>query len=127
MAEKKTGFLTLSPEAKVGLFVLIGIILLVYMSLRVGGFRLGGGEGYPLTVEFGSAAGLDPDSSVRVAGVEVGRVKEIGLEDNRAHLVLLIRPDVRIGRDFTAILKTTGLLGDRYVELLPGAPGAPPL
>src|SRR3990170_3840076 len=50
MADKKTGFLSLSPEAKVGLFVLIGVLLLVYMSLRVGGIRLGRAEGYTLIV-----------------------------------------------------------------------------
>ncbi|HLC18410.1 MAG TPA: MlaD family protein [Thermodesulfobacteriota bacterium] len=127
MADKKTGFLSLSPEAKVGLFVLIGVLLLVYMSLRVGGIRLGRAEGYTLIVKFDSAAGLDPDASVRVAGVEVGRVKTIRLEDHKAQLELIINPDVEIGKDFVAALKTTGLLGERYVELMPGRPGAPAL
>jgi phospholipid/cholesterol/gamma-HCH transport system substrate-binding protein len=127
MPEKRPAFINLSPEAKVGLFVLFGITLLVYMSLRLGGIRLGRDEGYLLHVTFDSAAGLDKGSSVRVAGVEVGRVKEILLKDNRARLVLEIRPDVRIGQDFTAVLTTSGLLGEKYLEFIPGSPSAPPL
>lgn len=119
--------LSLSPEAKVGIFVLVGILILVYMSLRVGGIQFGRSDGYTLYVVFDSAAGLDKDASVRVAGVEVGRVKEIRLREHKAHLTLLIQQDVLIGRDFTASLTTKGLLGERYLELIPGEPNAPPL
>lgn len=117
----------LTPEAKVGIFVLIGIILLVYMSLRVGGIQFGREEGYEISIRFESAAGLDKDASVRVAGVEVGRVKDIALHNNKAKVILRIYPDVKIGKDFTAVLKTKGLLGERYVELIPGSPNAPSL
>ena len=117
----------LSSEAKVGLFVLIGIIILAYMSLRLGGIQLGRAEGYTLFVDFDSAAGLDPNAPVRVAGVEVGRVKTITLKDDMAHLELLIQPDVKIGKDFTAVLTTKGLLGEKYLELVPGVPGVPSL
>ncbi len=127
MAKKPSGSFTLTPEAKVGLFVLLGIILLVYMSLRLGGFRIGKAEGYRLSATFDSAAGLDPDSSVKVAGVEVGRVKSISLKGHNARIVLQIHSDVEIGKDFTAMLKSTGLLGEKYIELVPGAPGAPAL
>jgi len=119
--------LKLSPEAKVGLFVLLGVVLLVYMSLRLGGIRFGRAQGYTLTVEFDSAAGLDKGASVRVAGVEVGRVKEIQLKNNKAHLILQINPGVKIGKDFTAVLTAKGLLGEKYLELIPGSPNAPPL
>lgn len=117
----------MSSEAKVGLFVLLGIVLLVYMSLRLGGIKLGGEKGYSVFVDFDSAAGLDPNAPVSVAGVEVGRVKSIELKDSKAHLELQIDPDVKIGKDFTAVLTTKGLLGEKYLELVPGQPGAPPL
>lgn len=117
----------MSPEAKVGLFVLIGIVLLVYMSLKLGGIKFGKAEGYSLFVDFNSAAGLDKGASVRVAGVEVGRVKDITLKDSKARLALQINPDVKIGKDFTAVLTTKGLLGEKYLELVPGSPTAPPL
>ncbi|MFQ5585857.1 MAG: MlaD family protein, partial [Thermodesulfobacteriota bacterium] len=87
----------LTSEAKVGLFVILGMLLLVYMSLKVGGFRFGRSEGYEISVRFETAAGLDKDSSVRVAGVEVGRVKSITLDGNKAKVVLMINKDVRIG------------------------------
>lgn len=119
--------LKLSPEAKVGIFVFIGIMLLVYMSLRVGGMKFGREEGYEIFIRFDSASGLDKDASVRVAGVEIGRVKDILLQNNKAKVVLRIHPDVKIGKDFTAVLKTKGLLGERYIELIPGSPTAPPI
>lgn len=117
--------LKLSPEARVGIFVLIGIILLVYMSLRVGGMQFGREEGYEIFIKFDSAAGLDKDASVRVAGVEIGRIRDIALQNNKAKVTLRIKPDVKIGKDFTAVLKTKGLLGERYIELVPGSPNAP--
>jgi phospholipid/cholesterol/gamma-HCH transport system substrate-binding protein len=119
--------LKLNPEARVGIFVLVGIILLVYMSLRVGGIRFGREEGYEIFIKFNSAAGLDKDASVRVAGVEIGRIKDIALQNNKAKVTLRIKPEVKIGKDFTAVLKTKGLLGERYIELVPGSPNAPSL
>ncbi len=115
----------LSSEAKVGLFVIIGILILVFMSLRVGGIRFMRAEGYELYVRFDSAAGLDKDVSVQVAGVEVGRVRDITLEDYKAKVVLMIRKDVKIGTDFVAVLTTHGVLGERYIDLIPGSPNAP--
>lgn len=127
MNERRTSYFSLTPEAKVGLFVLFGVILLVYMSLRVGGIKFGKAEGYILKVQFNNAAGLDKDASVRVAGVEVGRIREISLKDSKAHLTLQMQPDIKIGKDFMAVLTTKGLLGERYLELIPGAPNAPVL
>lgn len=125
MEDKKSILLRLSPEAKVGLFVLAGIALLAYMSLRLGGIRLGRAEGYTLHVTFDSAAGLDKDASIRVAGVEVGKVKEIALKDSRARLTLQINKGMEIRKDFMAVLTTKGLLGEKYLELIPGSPNAP--
>jgi phospholipid/cholesterol/gamma-HCH transport system substrate-binding protein len=116
--------LKLSAEAKVGLFVIVGVLLLAYMSLRLGGFQIGREEGFTITVRLDSTAGLDQDASVRVAGVEVGRVKEIKLENNKAKLILRIHAGTQIGNDFTAVLKTKGLLGEKYLDLVPGSPHA---
>jgi len=117
---RRSSIFFLSPEAKVGAFVLLGIALLVFMSLKVGGLRIGKSEGYTLYATFDSAAGIDPNSSVKIAGVEVGRVEKITLKGNKARIALRMRPEVRIGRDFTATLRSTGLLGERYVEIIPG-------
>ncbi|MCK4846436.1 MAG: MCE family protein [Deltaproteobacteria bacterium] len=114
----------LSPEAKVGIFVFAGLVLLVYMSLRIGGMSFGQEEGYNLKVRLANISGLADDASVRIAGVEVGRVQDIALEDNIAVLGIRVKPDIRVGEDFTAAIRTRGLLGEKFLELVPGAPGA---
>ena len=117
----------LNPEAKVGLFVFAGIVLLIYMSMWLGGVKLGKEDGILIYINFPNAAGLDMGASVAVAGVEVGRVESITLEANKAKLGIRVNPNVEVGRDFTAVLKNQGLLGEKYVELKPGALGAEPL
>jgi phospholipid/cholesterol/gamma-HCH transport system substrate-binding protein len=114
----------MNAEAKVGLFVFIAIGCLVVMAMWLGGLRLGGEDGFEVLVSFPSAAGIDEDAYVAIAGVQVGRVKHITLVDNKARLTLVIRRGVRVGEDFTAVMKTSGLLGEKYVELVPGAPDA---
>lgn len=114
----------LTAEAKVGIFVFVGLVLLVYMSLRVGGMTFGQEKGYNLSVKLTTVAGLADDASVRIAGVEVGRVREIALEDNMARIGLRIQPEIRIGEDFTAVIRTRGLLGEKFLELMPGSPHA---
>jgi phospholipid/cholesterol/gamma-HCH transport system substrate-binding protein len=109
----------LSTEVKVGLAVLLGAVLLTYMTFAVGGFRFREG-GYRLFAVFDSTAGLDKKSPVRVAGVEVGRVDEISLVDSHAKVEFRIKPDVPLKKGTQAAIRSTGLLGDKYVELIPG-------
>lgn len=116
----------LNKEAKVGVFVLASLVLLVMMSLKLG-VSLNGEESYTLYARFDTVAGLSEDSSVRVAGVEVGRIEGIVLEDGRAKLILAIKPEFAIGEDYSAMLRTQGLLGEKYLALIPGTFGAPPL
>ncbi len=110
----------LSPEIKVGIFVFIGIMILGYMSMRVGKFEFGRKRGYELHVYFDSAAGLAKDAAVQIAGVEVGRVKAIALDRSKAKVTLLIGHGIEIGRDVKAAVRTKGMLGDTYVELILG-------
>jgi phospholipid/cholesterol/gamma-HCH transport system substrate-binding protein len=114
---------SLSSEAKVGLFVLVGLIILGYMSVQVGKQSLGLKKGYTLDVVFDSAAGLDRDASVQIAGVEVGRVESISLKDGKALVRLRIVPNVKLEKDAIASVKTHGILGDKYVEIYPGTHG----
>ncbi len=115
----------MSVEAKVGFFVVIGIIILGYMSMRVGKVSFKRDSGYEVRVSFDSASGLVEDVPVEIAGVEVGRVSMISLENGRALVTLRINPDVRITKDVKAVIRSTGILGDKYVELIPGSPAAP--
>ncbi len=115
---------SVSSEAKVGLFVLVGLILLGYMSFQVGKQGFGLKKGYPLEVVFDNAAGLAKDASVQIAGVEVGRVEAISLKDGKALVRLRILPNVKLEKDTIASIKTHGILGEKYVELYPGTRGA---
>jgi phospholipid/cholesterol/gamma-HCH transport system substrate-binding protein len=115
---------SLSSEAKVGLFVLVGLIILGYMSFQVGKQTLGLKRGYTLDVAFENAAGLDKDASVQIAGVEVGRVESISLKEGKALVRLRITPGVKLEHDAIAAVKTHGILGEKYVEIYPGTRGA---
>jgi len=117
----------ITTEAKVGLFVLLGIGLLVFMSLRLGEFRIFRPKGYKVNAVFDSAAGLKLNVPVEIAGVEVGRVAAVELEDGKARVTLRMRPDVKRSQDATATIRTKGILGDRYIELSPGSPDQPKL
>lgn len=113
-----------SVEAKVGFFVVIGVLILGYMSMKAGKFQYTGKKGFQVYAYFDSAEGIVEGVPVEIAGVEVGRVKEITLEDGKAKVTLQINPGVQIGEDAKAIIRTKGVLGDKYVEISIGAPGA---
>lgn len=110
----------MSREARVGIFVLLGLVVLTYFTFRVSKWGAIAERGYRLTVDFDSASGLEPKSNVKMAGVPVGRVEEIRLVDHRARLVLRIQEGVRIPVDSVASIQSQGLLGEKYVEILPG-------
>jgi len=115
---------SVSSEAKVGLFVLVGLIILGYMSFHVGKQTFGMKKGYTVDVVFDSAAGLDRDASVQIAGVEVGRVESIALKDGKALVQLRIGANVKLEKDVIAAVKTHGILGEKYIELYPGTRGS---
>jgi phospholipid/cholesterol/gamma-HCH transport system substrate-binding protein len=114
---------SISTEAKVGLFILAGLIVLGYMSFKVGQTSFGMRKGYPVSVLFDNVAGLKKDASVQMAGVEIGRVEEIRLKDGKAQVAMRILPGVDLERDVTAAIKTHGILGDKYIEIIPGTKG----
>jgi phospholipid/cholesterol/gamma-HCH transport system substrate-binding protein len=109
----------LSAEAKVGLLVLVGSVLLLYMTFAVGKYDFGERKGYRVVAMFDSVAGLDAKAAVRMAGVMIGTVEAVELEDSRAKVTLRINPDVKIGKGAEAGVKTMGLLGDKYVDIVP--------
>ena len=111
---------SISTEAKVGLFVLAALIILAYMSFRVGEYGFGLKKGYPVNVVFDNATGLEKDASVQIAGVEVGRVEDISLKDGKALVTLRILPSVKLEEDVEAKIKSYGILGDKYVDIVPG-------
>jgi phospholipid/cholesterol/gamma-HCH transport system substrate-binding protein len=110
-----------STEVKVGIFVFLGLIVLGYMTLRVEKFKLKGAEGYEIAALFDSVSGLLKGSPIQIAGIEVGRVKDISLTGNQAKVTMTIRKGIPIFSDARASLKTQGVLGDKYVEIYPGS------
>ncbi len=111
-------------ETLVGLFVLLGVLGLVFLALKAANLTsFGGGETYTLTAKFDNIGGLKPRAAVRSAGVTVGRVASIGLDAKTYQGVvrLEIQKNVQFPKDSQARILTAGLLGDQYVGLEPGA------
>ncbi|HMB86941.1 MAG TPA: outer membrane lipid asymmetry maintenance protein MlaD [Candidatus Dormibacteraeota bacterium] len=104
----------------VGVFVLIGLIALGWMSVKLGRIDLLGNRGYVVSADFPTVGGLKAGSTIEIAGVEVGRVDRIVLQDYQAHVVMVIQPGVKLQDDSIASIKTKGLIGERYVRISPG-------
>ncbi len=110
-----------STEIKVGLFVLVAIAAFVWMAARLGGLNWTQPSTYTLSTVFPTAGGLKPGVAVEVAGIKVGTVARIELFDNHQALVIMaIQDGIRLPADSAALIKASGILGDKYVELVPG-------
>jgi phospholipid/cholesterol/gamma-HCH transport system substrate-binding protein len=105
-------------DTLVGLFVLAGLGAVAFLSLRVGGFTLGTGPRLHLYASFDEISGLKLRAPVVIAGVKVGEVKSIVLdEDSRARVELDVDGKLKYPADSSASIVTAGVLGDRYVSL----------
>jgi|SRR5688572_11928107 phospholipid/cholesterol/gamma-HCH transport system substrate-binding protein len=105
----------------VGIFVVLGMLALGYLSIKLGRVAIFSGGGYLVSAEFPSVGGLRPGASVEIAGVEVGRVESIGLADYQARVVLRVNPEVKLQDDSIASIKTKGLIGEKFIRISPGA------
>jgi phospholipid/cholesterol/gamma-HCH transport system substrate-binding protein len=108
-------------ELTVGLFLIAGILCLGYLSIKLGKMEVLGSEGYEIYGFFGNSGGLKNGSSISIAGVEVGRVKVVVLENYQAKVVMSLDRSVKIQEDAIAAIKTRGLIGEKFVEITPGA------
>jgi len=104
----------------VGVFLILGILALGYLSIKLGRVSFLGGGGYVVIVDFPSVGGLKAGSNVEIAGVEIGRVESIGLYDYQARVTLRLTGDVKLQEDSIASIKTKGLIGEKYVRISPG-------
>jgi len=108
----------------VGIFVVAGIAALLVLALKVGNFSTYNmSDTYKLQLYFSNIGGLKPTASVRSAGVLVGRVAEITLDPERyeARVTLTLDKRYSFPTDTIAKIQTSGLLGENYIGLLPGA------
>lgn len=113
--------------AKVGVFATLCIIVLGVLIWKIEDLNPFSVEGQRLDAIFKSVAGLDDKASVRIAGVRVGRVDGVGLEGNQARITLALDKPLPLTQGTTARIASLGMLGEKYVELVPGPPNAPPL
>jgi len=108
-------------EIKVGVFVLIALAALAYMTLKVGTGVLVPRDSYEVDVFFDNVSGLKTNAPVEIAGIEVGLVQAVALEENRARVTLQLLPNVLIRSDAVATIRTRGVLGDKFIEISPGS------
>jgi len=104
----------------VGIFVILGVVALGYLSVQLGQVSFLGSRGYAVTVDFPSVGGLKAGSAVEIAGVEIGRVESIGLADYQARVTLRVRSGIKLQEDAIASIKTKGLIGEKYIRISPG-------
>jgi phospholipid/cholesterol/gamma-HCH transport system substrate-binding protein len=112
-------------DLTVGLFVAAGLLALGYLSIQVGGIAYRGKGGFELFAVFDEIGALKERAPVSIAGVTVGQVKRIALDDVlRAKVTLDVDADLELPIDTMAAIRTSGLLGDQFVALEPGGEDA---
>ena len=111
-----------SVETAVGVFVLIGLISVAYLTIKLGKMEWFGDDYYTLDAQFDSVSGLKTGAQVDMAGVEIGQVADIRLDNERQGAVvsLKIKKEVMLTDDVIASVKTSGLIGDKFIKLTPG-------
>ena len=112
-----------SVEIRVGLFMLACVVVGAGLIWKFGKYSTAGGRQYTLNITFDNVSGLIPDANVMYAGVGIGKVRAIRLvEDGNLHatVTLGINEGIKIRRDAKFVINQSGLLGDRYVDIVPG-------
>lgn len=112
-------------ETTVGIFVVIGLACIGYMAVKLGKIQLLGSDYYTLSAKFTSVSGLRVDSPIEMFGIEVGRVERLAMnqEEQSAVVYMRIRKDAKVYDDAIASIRTSGLIGDKYVYIDPGGAG----
>jgi len=107
-------------ETAVGIFIIVGLLCMAYLSVKLGDVNIFGTKQYVIKARFNNIAGLREGSGVEIAGVNVGKVSKINLDNYQAIVELLINPNVKLQEDSIASIRTQGIIGDKYVKISPG-------
>lgn len=113
-----------SLESRLGIFVALAVVAGVVIIEMLGGpehFM----RGYRLSALFSNVQELKVGDRVKMAGVEVGRVEKIQLENEKARVTMKMKTGAEVKTDSTATIKFTGLMGQNFVSLDFGTPSAP--
>ena len=108
-------------EAVVGLFVVVGLGCLAYLSIQLARVQFFGGNMYTLTAVFPTVSGLRNGASVEIAGVTVGHVHSVKLDGFDAVVTLRVRKGVELSKDAIISIRTRGLIGEKYLRVSQGA------
>jgi phospholipid/cholesterol/gamma-HCH transport system substrate-binding protein len=111
----------IDKELAVGIFLVIGIFSLVFISVKLGRLEVLGNQGYTLYAKFENAGGIKGGADVDIAGVTIGKVDSVTLDNYQALAAFTINKDVKIQEDSIASIRTKGLIGEKFVEISPGA------
>lgn len=107
-------------ETKVGLFFVLCFVLIAIISLKLGNYQIGEAAGYTLSATFDTAAGINNETPVLLAGLRIGQVSDIRLEDGRARIFFRVKGDAEIATDSPISIASRGFLGAKYLEITPG-------
>jgi phospholipid/cholesterol/gamma-HCH transport system substrate-binding protein len=111
---------TLSLEFWVGLFALVTFLCAGWLAVGLGDLKFFTGDQYLVKAKFDNISGLRSGASVEVAGVPIGEVADITLEGNSAVVTMLIKNGFNLIEDDVAMIRTKGIIGDRYVKISKG-------
>ena len=114
-----------SHETMVGIFVVIGLLCVGYMTVKLGNVSLFGDDSYLVYARFNSVSGLRIDNPVEMLEIEIGRVTGLKMDqkDQVALVEMKIKNGIKVYDDAIASIKTAGLIGSRYVGIDPGGSG----
>jgi phospholipid/cholesterol/gamma-HCH transport system substrate-binding protein len=114
-----------SKETIVGVFVVIGLLCIGYMTIKLGNVGFLGENSYTLHAKFSSVTGLRVGNPVQMLGLEIGRVSKFTMDqENQLAIVdFKINKDIEIFDDAIASIKTEGLIGDKYISIDAGGGG----
>lgn len=116
----------LTPETRVGILTILVGMALLYLSLKTAGKSMfGTAEHLTFYMNFKSVAGVEQKAKVKLSGVEIGYIDDITLEDSHAKVTAKLTRQADIRVDSLATIKTSGLLGEKYIEIIQGVPGTP--
>lgn len=105
-----------STEAKVGMFSLLGILVFAVIMIQLSSTVLFGKSGFHVTAYFKEAEGIEPGNPIHYAGVDVGMVDRISIENGEAVLNLRLYNDTKIPRDADFSIQTSSVMGGRFIK-----------
>jgi phospholipid/cholesterol/gamma-HCH transport system substrate-binding protein len=114
-----------SMETIVGVFVVIGILCVGYMTVKLGKATFLGDDIYTIYARFPSVSGLRPGSVVEIHGIEAGKVGRLSIDQEKqmALVELKIEKGIKVYDDASASIKSSGLIGDKLIKVDPGGSG----